>query len=54
MNVPVSEGLQKLTAAGFKAVRDDNIRDLAVQRDMTPMEVATIIRGEAGNATERN
>lgn len=52
LGISVSEGLKNLEAAGFDAKPGDNIRDLATQQRMTPMEVATIIRGNTEEPIE--
>ncbi len=54
LNIPVADGLYNLETAGIKADANDNIRDLAAHQNMTPIEVATIIRGKVGEETEIN
>jgi hypothetical protein len=47
-SVPVDAGLARLQAAGIEAAAGTMIRELATARGKTPIDIATIIVGEAG------
>jgi hypothetical protein len=45
LGIPVETGLQRLRAGGVEAAADGNIRELALKRGKSPVEIAKLLEG---------